>query len=94
MEPARLLRPWDFPGKDTGVGCHFLLQEVFLTSGSNPRLLHWQADSLPLSHLGSVLDYGSLIKEAGCKCVLWVGMDYDMHIRVVLTGKLFAVFKN
>ena len=27
-------------------------------------------------------------------CVLWAGMDYDMHIRVVLTGKLFAIFKN
>ena len=36
-----------------GVGCHFLLQEIFLTQGSNPHLLHWQADSLPLSHLGS-----------------------------------------
>ena len=23
------LPPWDFPGKDTGVGCHFLLQEIF-----------------------------------------------------------------
>ena len=48
--PARLLCPWDFPGKDTGVGCHSLLQRIFLTQGSNPRLLrllHWQADSLP-----------------------------------------------
>ena len=31
--PARLLRPWDFPGKNTGVGC---LQGIFLTQGSNP----------------------------------------------------------
>ena len=29
----------DFPGKNTGVGCHFLLQVIFLTQGSNPRLL-------------------------------------------------------
>ena len=28
-----------FPGKNPGVGCHFLLQEIFLTQGSNPRLL-------------------------------------------------------
>ena len=28
---ARLLWPWDFPGKNTGVGCHFLLQGIFLT---------------------------------------------------------------
>ena len=35
------------------ASCHFLLQEIFLTQGSNPRLLHWQVDSLPLSHQGS-----------------------------------------
>ena len=39
-----------FPGKNTRMGCHFLLQGIFLTQDSNPRLLHWQADSLPLSH--------------------------------------------
>jgi len=42
--------------KNTGVGCHFLLQGIFPTQGSNlslPRLLHRQADSLPLRHLGS-----------------------------------------
>ena len=50
--PNRLLCPWDFPGKNTGVGCHFVLQGIFLTQGLNPRLLHWQVDSLPLSHLG------------------------------------------
>ena len=54
-EPARLLCPWDFPCKNIGVGCHFLLQGIFPTQGSNPCLLcllHWQADSSPLSHLG------------------------------------------
>ena len=35
-----LLYPWDFPGKNTGLGCHFFLQEIFLTLGSNPSLLH------------------------------------------------------
>ena len=41
LQPSRLLCPWDFPGKSTGVGCH--------------RLLHpsWQADFLPLNHQGS-----------------------------------------
>ena len=42
-----------FPGESTGVGCHILLQGIFLTQGSNPSLLCWQAGSLPLSHLGS-----------------------------------------
>ena len=44
---------WDCPGKSTGVGCHFLLKGIFSTRESNWGLLHWQADSLPLSHLGS-----------------------------------------
>ena len=40
LQPARLLCPWGFPGKNTGVGCHALLQGIFLTQGSNPNLLH------------------------------------------------------
>ena len=38
----------------TGVSCHFLLQGIFPIQGSNPGLLHWQVDSLPLSHQGSL----------------------------------------
>ena len=37
--------------QSTGVGCHFLLQGIFLTQGSNPHLLDWQADSLPVRPL-------------------------------------------
>ena len=46
LEPAKLLCPWDFPSKNARVGCHFLLQGIFLTQGSNLCLLHLQADSL------------------------------------------------
>ena len=46
--PARLLYLWNFPGKSTGVGCHFLFQVIFPTQGLNPRFLPWQVDSLPL----------------------------------------------
>ena len=45
--------PWDFPEKNPGMGCHFLLLGICPTQGQNPGLLHWQEDSLPLSHLGS-----------------------------------------
>ena len=48
LQPARLLCPWDSPGKNTGVGCH-------ATQGLNPGhscLLHWQAGSLPLMAVG------------------------------------------
>ena len=40
--PTRLLRPWDSPGKNTGVGYHFLLQGIFPTQGSNLGLPHWR----------------------------------------------------
>ena len=39
LQPARLLCPWNSPGKNTGVGCHFFLQGIFPTPGSNPHLL-------------------------------------------------------
>ena len=39
LQPARLLCPWDSPGKNTGVGSPSLLQGIFLTHGLNPRLL-------------------------------------------------------
>ena len=54
LQLTRLLCPWDFPGKNTGVGCHFLVLEIFLTQGLNLHLLHWQADSLLLSYRGSL----------------------------------------
>ena len=62
-QPARLLCPWDSPGKNTGVGCYALLQGIFLTQGSNSHLLgrlHWQMGSLPLVPLGSSSVHGIL----------------------------------
>ena len=42
--------PWNYPGKNTGVGCHFLFQGIFLTQGSNPGLLHCRQILYHLSH--------------------------------------------
>ena len=53
LQPTRLLCPWDFPGRNTGVGCYFLLQGIVPSQTLNLCLLHWQADSLPLSHQAS-----------------------------------------
>ena len=56
LELSKFLCPWNFPGKNTGVGCHFLLPGIFLTQGSNPRYLPCrrssvlQADVSLLSH--------------------------------------------
>ena len=50
LQPAR-----DSPGKNAGVDCHALLQEIIPTQGSNLHflgLLHWQADSLLLGQMG------------------------------------------
>ena len=49
LQPTRLLCPWNFPGKNTGMGCQLLLQGIFPTQGLKQHLLHllhWQADSL------------------------------------------------
>ena len=59
IKPFRLLCAWDSPGKITGAGCHFLLQGILLTQGSNSGLLcllHWQADSLPLVPPGKPME--------------------------------------
>ena len=56
LRPAIFFCPCDFPGKNTGLSCHFLPQEISPTQGLNLHLLwllHWQVDTLPLSHLGS-----------------------------------------
>ena len=53
LKTTRLLYPRDFLGKNIGVGCHFLFLGIFLTQRSNLGLLHWQEDSLLLSHLGA-----------------------------------------
>ena len=50
-QPTKLLCLWYFPGRNTEVGCQFLLQGICLTQGLNPRLLHQQGDSLPLHYL-------------------------------------------
>ena len=53
LKPARLLCPWDFPGKKAGVGSHALLQGIFLTQRSNPGLLHCRQILYHLSYQGS-----------------------------------------
>ena len=56
--PTRLLCLWDSPGKNTGLGCHALLQGISPIQGSNLHLfclLHWQVGSLPLAATWEVL---------------------------------------
>ena len=72
-QPTRLLHPWNFPGKSTGVGCYFLL--IFLTQGSNPGLPHCWQTLYHMSHKGSPCQRGRL------KTILsgsrWVGKGWE-----------------
>ena len=62
-----------FPGKKTGVGCHRLLQEIFLTQGVNLHLLHWPASSLPLSRQGGPSAYScaQMLSHVWLFATLW-----------------------
>ena len=61
LKPDRLLCPWTFSGKNSAVGCHFLLHRIFPNQELSPCLQHWQVDSLPLCHLGSPILYPTYI---------------------------------
>ena len=51
--PARLLCPWNSPGKNTGMGCHSLLQRSFSTQRLSPALLHCRKILYHLNYQGS-----------------------------------------
>ena len=72
LYPARLFCPWDSPGKNTGVGCHALLQGIFPTQGWNPRLLRllrWQTGSLPLAPPGKPQSFLRVLQMLLGECV-------------------------
>ena len=62
LQPPRFLHLWDFPGKSTGVGCHFLLQ-IFPTQGLNSGVRHCRQTLYPLSHQGSQYHLKSATKS-------------------------------
>ena len=53
LQSTRLLCPWNSPGKNTGMGCHSLLQGIFPTQGTNPHLLFCRQILYHLSRQGS-----------------------------------------
>ena len=75
LQPTRLLCPWDSPGKNTGVGCRFLLQEILQTQGMNLGLLHCrqilyhlspQRSPFQFTPLPNWAKYESLWTEGSC----------------------------
>ena len=82
IQPARLLCPWDSPGKNTEVDCLAFLHRIFLTQESNLRLLcllHWQVSSLPLAPCGKAVLL--LIKN------YWVGQKANSYFSITWYGK-------
>ena len=78
LQFARLLCPWNSPGKNTGMGCHFLLQGIFLTQGSNPGLLHCKQILYHLRYQGALIfkhlsyfNFDILIFWKFCFYVIW-----------------------
>ena len=79
--------PWDSPGKNTGVGCHFFLQGIFLTLKSNPDLLLCGQFFYQLSYKGS--PKGSECWEVHianthiCVCVYMSGIIYKTYKHIL-----------
>ena len=69
-----------FPGKNAGVDSHSLLQGIFPTQGLNPRLPHWQADSLPLSCQGS--------PQASWEATKQLSLAPHPHLQALVPGTL------
>ena len=100
LQSARLLCPWDSPGKNTRVGCHALLQGIFPSQGSNLHLLHCRQVLYPLSHLGSppaplghkhkLLQFRVLSTEGLWSCLLKIWDTSTYTISQVLFFILFS----
>ena len=97
LQPAMLLHPWDFPGKHTGVGCHFLLQGIFQNQGSNPRLsclLPQQVYSLPLAPPGKPFIMNAYVQTVLVTqpfLTLWDPMDCSppgFFVHVILQARI------
>ena len=74
-QPTRLLCPWDPPSKNTGVGCHFLLQCVKVKSLSHVRLL---ATPWTAAYQGPPsMDFPGKSTGVGCHCLLRVNVHWN-----------------
>ena len=79
--------PWDSSNKNTGVGCHALLQGIFPTQGLNPHflnLLHWQVGSLSLGSPG----------KPHMSCCCCICPTYPTKLESSLNTRKMLVFSN
>ena len=86
LQPARLLCPWNSPGKNTGLGCYTLLQEIFPTEGQNPRLLQCRQ----ILYLLSPVTLGTF--KCQNKEAFTLGM-FSSHLPQFFLGGLLRLFE-
>ena len=93
LQPARLLCPWDSPDRNTGVGCHVLLQRVFPTQEWNPCLLcptYYGWILYSLSHWGSPNTYLTLSKCVIAPCLSFLICKtgpYSTHVKCKISAE-------
>ena len=91
--------PWDFPGKDTGLGCHFLLQRIFPTQDQDQVsctagrfFTHWATREAPLwnkEYLKLTLGFpgSAVVKESTCQCRRRKRHDFDSWVGKILWSR-------
>ena len=79
-QPTRLLCRWNFLGKNTGLGCHSLLQGIFLTQRSNSGLLHCRQILYRLTHKRSLIT-GDWNAKAGSQEVPGVTGKFNLGVQ-------------
>ena len=82
LQPARLLCPWDSPGKNTGVGCQALLQGIFLTQRLNPGFLYCRWILYHLTQQESPWYIYIYTYICVCVCVIHIRFSYKIRNKV------------
>ena len=88
LQPVRLFCPWNFPGKSTGVGCHFPLRGIFPAQGANPHLLHL----LYCRQILYLLRLYQVVSETGWQIQMWNRdqesntASFNIHVRIFFTS--------
>ena len=101
QQPTRLPRPWDSPGKNTGVGCHFLLQCMKVKSESEvalscPTLSNPMDCSLPGSSIhgifqARVLEWGAIAFSFSKALCHKIESNSDQNLKVMTLGLPFSL---
>ena len=77
-----LLSPWDFPGQSTGMGCHFLLQGIFPTQGSNWGVPHCRQMLLPSEPIISSVQFSCSIMSDSLRPLDYSTPGLHVHLQL------------